>query len=57
MSRTDVFYELALIRVPGTAPLASILGRRIWRGFEMYGRSGERPDFEVTDELRAAWGL
>ena len=57
MHRTDRFYELALIRLPGTAPIASTLGRRIWRGFELYGRGGDRSAFQVTDELRQAWGL
>jgi hypothetical protein len=57
MSRTDGLYEIALIRLPGTAPIASILGRRLWRGFEMYGRKGGRPKFEVTAELRSAWGM
>jgi hypothetical protein len=57
MSRTDGLYEFALVRLPGTAPIAEILGRRLWRGFEAYGRSGERPDFDVTDELRTAWGM
>ena len=57
MQRTDFLYRFALVRVPGTAPIASTLGRRIWRGFELYGRGGERPAFQVTDELKQAWGL
>jgi hypothetical protein len=57
VERTDHLYEFALFRLPGTGPLASILGRRIWRGFELYGRDGERPSFEVTDELKDAWGM
>ena len=57
MQRTDFLYQFALVRVPGTAPIASILGRRIWRGFELYGRGGERPAFQVTDELKQAWGM
>jgi hypothetical protein len=56
MHRTDALYELALVRIPGTAPIASILGRRIWRGFELYGR-GDRSCFQVTDELKLSWGL
>ena len=57
MRRTDGLYELALVRIPGTGPIASALGRRVWRGFEMYGRDGERPAFQVTDELKQAWGM
>jgi ER-bound oxygenase mpaB/B'/Rubber oxygenase, catalytic domain len=57
MRRTDGLYELALVRIPGTGPIASALGRRVWRGFEMYGRGGERPAFQVTDELKQAWGM
>jgi hypothetical protein len=57
MHRTDHFYERALVRFPGATPIASTLGRRIWRGFELYGRGGERPAFQVTDELKHAWGL
>jgi hypothetical protein len=57
MQRTDRLYEFALIRLPGTGPIASLLGRRIWRGFELYGRDGERPAFQVTDELKESWGM
>ena len=57
MHRTDFLYELALVRLPGTGPIASVLGRRVWRGFELYGRDGERPAFQVTDELKEAWGM
>ncbi|HEY7916858.1 MAG TPA: hypothetical protein VIC86_07725 [Acidimicrobiales bacterium] len=57
MHRTDFLYELALVRLPGTGPIASVLGRRVWRGFELSGRDGERPAFRVTDELKEAWGM
>jgi hypothetical protein len=57
MSRTDRLWEFALIRIPGTGPIAAELGRRVWRGFERYGRGGERPAFQVTDELKRAWGM
>lgn len=56
MRRTDWLYDRALVRLPGTAPLAATLGRRVWEGFERHGRDGSRPAFEVTDEFRAAWG-
>jgi hypothetical protein len=57
MHRTDRLYEFALVRLPGTGPIASLLGRRVWQGFEMYGRDGQRPAFQVTDELKEAWGM
>lgn len=57
MQRTDFLYDFALIRLPGTGPIASMLGRRIWQGFELYGRDGQRPSFEVSDELKQAWGM
>jgi hypothetical protein len=57
MQRTDFLYEFAVVRLPGTGPIASMLGRRIWRGFELYGRGGDRPAFQVTDELKEAWGM
>jgi ER-bound oxygenase mpaB/B'/Rubber oxygenase, catalytic domain len=57
MRRTDSLYQFALIRIPGTGPIASELGRRIWHGFELYGRDGDRPAFRVTDELKDAWGM
>ncbi len=57
MRQTDWLYTYALVRLPGTGPIAAALGRRIWQGFERYGRDGNRPRFEVTDELKAAWGM
>ncbi len=57
MRQTDWLYTYALVRLPGTGPLAAALGRRIWQGFERYGRDGDRPRFEVTDELKAAWRM
>ena len=57
MRQTDWLYTYALVRLPGTGPLAAALGRRIWQGFERYGRGEDRPGFEVTDELKAAWGM
>jgi hypothetical protein len=57
MSRTDWLYEFAMVRLPMMAPIASTLGRRLWRGFELYGRDGDRPAFQVTDELKQAWGM
>ncbi len=57
MGLTDFLYGVALFHIPGTGPVASMLGRRVWQGFEQYGRDGDRPSFEVTDELKAAWGM
>jgi hypothetical protein len=57
MHRTDFLYEFALVQLPGTGRIASRLGRRIWQGFELYGRDGDRPAFQVSDELKEAWGI
>ncbi len=57
MHRTDFLYAFALVQLPGTGRIASRLGRRIWQGFELYGRDGQRPAFQVTDELKEAWGI
>jgi hypothetical protein len=27
------------------------------RGFELFERDGDRPGFEITDELKQAWGM
>lgn len=42
---------------PGARSLTAALGRRVWQGFEWYGRAGERPGSQVTDELKQAWGM
>ena len=57
MEHSNAVIDLVLTKVPGTAPLAAALGRRLWRGFEAFRRSGTRPGFQVSDELRQAWGL
>ncbi|HXW38232.1 MAG TPA: oxygenase MpaB family protein, partial [Acidimicrobiales bacterium] len=57
MRRTDWVYGYGLDRLPGMGPLSARLGRRIWEGFERYGRDGLRPSFEVTDELKASWAM
>jgi hypothetical protein len=53
----DSMYDLSVIHLPGTAPLASLFGRMVWREFERYDRQGGRPDFRVSSELREAWGM
>jgi hypothetical protein len=57
MRRSDWVYDFGLDHLPGMDSLSARLGRRIWQGFERYGRDGQRPGFEVTDELKAAWGM
>jgi hypothetical protein len=57
MRWNDCLYGLVLSRFPGTRPIAAELGRRVWKGFEQYGRQGKRPAFQVTDELKRAWGM
>jgi hypothetical protein len=57
MRLADRVYDMSVVRIPGTTPFAAILGRQIWRGFEAHERHGDRPGFEVPQELGRAWGL
>jgi len=44
-------------RLPGVPNLSAVLGLRMLRGFELVERDGDRPNFQITDELRAAWNI
>ncbi|HWF15156.1 MAG TPA: oxygenase MpaB family protein [Acidimicrobiales bacterium] len=57
MRVVDRAYDVSLVRLPVMSPFAAILGRQIWRGFEAHERQGDRPNFEVPQELARAWGL
>jgi len=57
LARTDRSLGRTLAQTPAVRSMTAALGRRMWKAFEAYGRQGERPSFEVTDELRQAWGL
>jgi len=54
---TDTFYDRAAALVPGRHRLTAEVGRRMLRGFELCERGGYRPAFEITDELKQAWGM
>jgi hypothetical protein len=54
---TDSIFDRTWVRAPGTRSMTAALGRRMLRGFELYERDGDRPKFEITDELREAWGI
>ncbi len=57
MRRIDsVLYRL-LSWLPGQHSISSSLGRRMVAGFEEAERGRDRPKFEISDELREAWGI
>ena len=54
---SDTLFDRTLARLPGVPNLSAVLGLRMLRGFELTERGGDRSNFQVTDELRAAWGM
>jgi hypothetical protein len=44
-------------RLPGVPNLSAALGLRMLRGVELTERDGDRPSFQITEELRAAWNI
>lgn len=54
---TDTLFEQTWGRLPGVPNLSALLGLRMLRGFELAERDGDRPKFQITDELRAAWNI
>ncbi|HUY43317.1 MAG TPA: oxygenase MpaB family protein [Acidimicrobiales bacterium] len=43
--------------IPGQHSISAAVGRRIVLGLEVAERGGARPGFQITDELKAAWGI
>jgi hypothetical protein len=43
--------------LPGLRSLSSAIGRRVVMSLELVERGPGRPQFEITDELRQAWGI
>ena len=54
---TDTLFDQTVGRLPGIPKLSAALGLRMLRGFELTQRDGDRPGFQITDELRSAWGI
>jgi hypothetical protein len=54
---TDTIFDQTWGRLPGVPNLSAALGLRMLGGFELTERDGDRPSFEIADELRAAWGM
>jgi hypothetical protein len=54
---TDTLFDQTWGRLPGVPNLSAALGLRMLRGFELSERDGIRPSFQITDELRTAWGI
>ena len=57
MGRVDRVTNRALSWLPGNHSLSAALGRRVVKGIEDAERGVGRPKFQITDELRAAWGI
>ncbi len=53
----DTVYERTVAWVPGTRSLTELLGLLMLHGFVNFERDGERPNFEISDELKTAWGM
>jgi len=57
MRYVDAPMERLLTWLPGQHSLSSALGRRVVTALEAVERGHGRPQFEITDELRQAWGI
>jgi hypothetical protein len=57
MRRFDVVTDRLFSWLPGNHSISAAMGRRIVSGFEDAERGGGRPSFQITDELRDAWGM
>ena len=53
----DGIFERTVSRLPGTRSVTELLGLLMLHGFIDFERDGERPSFEISDELKKAWGL
>ena len=54
---SDTLFDQTWGRLPGVPNLSAALGLRMLRGFERTERDGDRPSFQIADELRDAWGM
>ncbi|HEY5267081.1 MAG TPA: oxygenase MpaB family protein [Acidimicrobiales bacterium] len=57
MRHVDAPLERLLAWIPGQHSLSSAVGRRVVTALEDVERGHGRPQFEITDELRQAWGI
>jgi hypothetical protein len=57
VQHTDGLMGRSLARMPGARSITAMLGRKMLRGFELFERDGDRASFEITDELKQAWGM
>ncbi|NNN00792.1 MAG: DUF2236 domain-containing protein [Acidimicrobiaceae bacterium] len=57
MRRIDSALSGVLGLLPGQHSISAALGRRFVIGLEAAERGGGRPQFEISDELRSAWGI
>ncbi len=54
---TDTLFDRTWARLPGVPNLSAALGLRMLGGFERTERDGDRASFQISDELREAWGM
>ena len=54
---SDTLFDRTWGRLPGVPNLSAALGLRMLGGFERTERDGDRPSFQISDELREAWGM
>ena len=57
MGRFDAIADKTLSWLPGNHTLSAAIGRRVVGGMEDAERGTGRPKFQITDELREAWGI
>jgi hypothetical protein len=57
MKGVDGVASKALSWLPGQHSISASIGRRVVTGIEDSERGPGRPQFEISDELRAAWGI
>ena len=57
MRRLDGPVDRLLTHLPGQHRLSALLGRRVVSGLEEVERGPGRPRFEISEELRDAWGV
>jgi hypothetical protein len=54
---TDSLVGRVLAYLPGNHSITAAIGRHMLRGFERVERGGDRPSFQITDELKQSWGM
>jgi hypothetical protein len=56
-SSSDNLFSRTMGRLPGARVATAYLGRQVFQTFELLERGPNRPNFEISEELRQAWSL